>query len=251
MSQTNPPSPQPQPGENPAALTRRAFGVLGAGAMAALGGWWWLRSQTDDEGIAWPLRLGHRVNEQLGRALFSPRNLAPEFPPEAITPEPRANGGIGRPERPGTTVRVTIPDTPEREYSIAGLLEGVPRSEHITEFKCIEGWSQVVHWGGVRLADVATHHGWPVDRFAYLGLATQDGGYYIGLDMPSALHPQTLLCDQMNGEPLLMKHGAPLRLILPVKYGIKNIKWISRIFFADEPPADYWAERGYDWYAGL
>jgi hypothetical protein len=87
--------------------------------------------------------------------------------------------------------------------------------------------------------------------FAFLGLATQDGGYYIGLDMPSALHPQTLLCDQMNGEPLPMNHGAPLRLILPVKYGIKNIKWISRIFFADEPPADYWAERGYDWYAGL
>jgi DMSO/TMAO reductase YedYZ molybdopterin-dependent catalytic subunit len=186
-----------------------------------------------------------------GRALFSHRHLAPEFPPEAITPEPRANGGIGRPERLGTTVRVEIPEMPAREYSIAGLLGGVPRSEHITEFKCIEGWSQVVQWGGVRLAEVAAHHGWPVDRFAYLGLATPDGGYYVGLDMPSALHPQTLLCDQMNGEPLAMNHGAPLRLILPVKYGIKNLKWISRIFFASEPPPDYWAERGYDWYAGL
>jgi DMSO/TMAO reductase YedYZ molybdopterin-dependent catalytic subunit len=54
----------------------------------------------------------------------------------------------------------------------------------------------------------------------------------------------------MNHQPLTSEHGAPLRLVIPVKYGIKYIKWIGTIRFTDERPADYWAERGYDWYAG-
>jgi DMSO/TMAO reductase YedYZ molybdopterin-dependent catalytic subunit len=65
------------------------------------------------------------------------------------------------------------------------------------------------------------------------------------------MHPQTLLCYEMNGQPLQTQHGAPLRLVVPVKYGIKNLKRIGRIDFSDSRPKDYWAERGYDWYAGF
>lgn len=90
----------------------------------------------------------------------------------------------------------------------------------------------------------------PEDLVRYVSLETPDDGYYVGLDMPSALHPQTLLCYEMNGQPLSPAHGAPLRLVIPVKYGIKNIKRIGTIRFTDQRPADYWAERGYDWYAG-
>jgi DMSO/TMAO reductase YedYZ molybdopterin-dependent catalytic subunit len=68
--------------------------------------------------------------------------------------------------------------------------------------------------------------------------------------MQSALHPQTLLCYEMNGQPLPVEHGGPLRLVTTVKYGIKSIKRIGRITFIDERPPDFWAERGYDWYAG-
>jgi DMSO/TMAO reductase YedYZ molybdopterin-dependent catalytic subunit len=81
-------------------------------------------------------------------------------------------------------------------------------------------------------------------------METPDGGYYIGLDRESALHPQTLLCYEMNGEPLTSDHGAPLRLVIPVKYGIKHIKRIGTIRFTRERPADYWAVQGYVWYAG-
>ena len=84
----------------------------------------------------------------------------------------------------------------------------------------------------------------------YVSMETPDGAYYVGLDMASALHPQTLLCYEMNGKPLTADHGAPLRLAIPVKYGIKNIKNIGKIKFTDERPKDYWAELGYDWYAG-
>jgi hypothetical protein len=69
--------------------------------------------------------------------------------------------------------------------------------------------------------------------------------------MASALHPQTLLCDTMNWQPLTREHGGPLRLALAVKYGYKSLKCVSLIRFQDERPPDYWAERGYDWYAGL
>jgi DMSO/TMAO reductase YedYZ molybdopterin-dependent catalytic subunit len=80
---------------------------------------------------------------------------------------------------------------------------------------------------------------------------TPDGGYYVSIDMPSMLHPQTLLAFEMNERPLLNQDGAPLRLLIPVKYGIKSIKRIGRILFSKRRPPDYWAERGYDWYAGL
>jgi DMSO/TMAO reductase YedYZ molybdopterin-dependent catalytic subunit len=107
----------------------------------------------------------------------------------------------------------------------------------------------VVRWGGVRFRDFAARYvPTPAD---YVRLVTPDGDYYVGLDLASALHPQTLLCWEMNGEPLTPGHGAPLRLVIPAKYGIKNIKRIGLIEFTDERPADYWAERGYDWYAGL
>jgi DMSO/TMAO reductase YedYZ molybdopterin-dependent catalytic subunit len=85
----------------------------------------------------------------------------------------------------------------------------------------------------------------------YVGLQTPDKKYYVGLDMQSALHPQTMLCYEMNGQPLTQAHGFPLRLIIPVKYGIKNLKCIGSMYFSNEKPPDYWAERGYDYYAGL
>jgi DMSO/TMAO reductase YedYZ molybdopterin-dependent catalytic subunit len=72
----------------------------------------------------------------------------------------------------------------------------------------------------------------------------------VGLDIHSAIHPQTLLCYEINGEPLSLAHGAPLRLVTPLKYGIKHLKRIGTISFADERPADYWAELGYDWDSG-
>jgi DMSO/TMAO reductase YedYZ molybdopterin-dependent catalytic subunit len=82
-------------------------------------------------------------------------------------------------------------------------------------------------------------------------MATPDEDYYVGLDIKSALHPQTLLAYERNGQPLEWEHGAPLRLIIPVKYGIKNIKRIGLIRYTDDRPDDYWSEEGYDWFAGL
>lgn len=133
----------------------------------------------------------------------------------------------------------------------------------ITELKCIEGWSVITAWAGARLGDFiakyppATRSGnapdvakKPKDLPEYIGLATPDREYYVGLEMASALHPQTLLCYEMNGAPLSIEHGAALRLVTSLKYGIRNIKRIGVLRYSSLRPADYWAERGYDWYAG-
>jgi DMSO/TMAO reductase YedYZ molybdopterin-dependent catalytic subunit len=85
----------------------------------------------------------------------------------------------------------------------------------------------------------------------FVGMETHDKNYYVGIDMPSAMHPQTLLAYEVNDKPLPLRNGAPLRLIIPVKYGIKNLKQISAISFSNTRPKDYWAEQGYDYYSGL
>jgi hypothetical protein len=140
----------------------------------------------------------------------------------------------------------------------------LPHIEMVTEFKCIEGWSEIVYWGGVRLRDfleafpprIETAGQLFPSEFVnglpeYIGLATPDGQYYVGIEREVALHPQTLLAYEMNGQPLTPDHGAPLRLVTPLKYGIKQIKQIGRITYTNTKPRDYWHEQGYDYYAGL
>ena len=142
-----------------------------------------------------------------------------------------------------------------RDVPLAAVL-ALPAHEMTTEFKCVEGWSQIVRWKGARLADFLGKFAAPSE---YVGLSTPPDAtdaqgrpdrYYVGLDRPSAEHSQTLLCYEINGQPLTEAHGAPLRLISTVKYGYKCIKRVSVIEVTDHRPADYWAERGYDWYAG-
>jgi DMSO/TMAO reductase YedYZ molybdopterin-dependent catalytic subunit len=130
----------------------------------------------------------------------------------------------------------------------------LPRRELITQFKCIEGWSQIVHWAGVRMADFL--EAYPPEnmdghepKFVYM--ETPDGDYYTGYDLHALRHPQALLVTEMMGEPLTQFHGAPLRLHMPTKYGYKQIKRIGLIAYTNEKPDDYWTKLGYDWYGGL
>jgi len=228
--------------------SRRSFLTMGIGAAAAFAGWKWLRTRPGAGEVPYPLRRMLEFNEKLAESYFTDSRLAPTFPRE-MAREPRVNGDEG--------LRSGIDPASWRLNVVGGAREArtvtledilrLPRVEMTTEHKCIEGWSVIVNWAGARLRDFAAAY----TAYRYVGLATPDGGYYVGMDMPSALHPQTLLCYAMNGEPLSLEHGAPLRLVTTVKYGIKSIKRIGKIAFTDERPPDFWAERGYDWYAGL
>ena len=129
-----------------------------------------------------------------------------------------------------------------------------PRHELVTQFKCIEGWSQIVHWAGFRMSDFLDAY--PPELVngkepRYVYMETPDGDYYVCYDLHVLRHPQTLLVTEMMGQPLTQLHGAPLRLHTPLKYGYKQIKRIGLIAYTNEKPDDYWTKLGYDWYAGL
>jgi len=248
-------------------LIRRSFVTGGVAALAGLGAWRWLTTASQDGGVAWPLRRVLRFNEGLAEGLFSSQRLAPTFSEDMAQNPARTNGSAGLDGDVNAAnwhMRIQHEGRAGEAAFTLGSLEALPRVEMVTEFKCVEGWSQLVHFGGVRLLDFVTRYnlatksgrapdplGNPDDLYPYVYLATPDAKYYVGLDMASALHPQTLLCDTMNKQPLTREHGAPLRLYLAVKYGYKSLKRISLIRFQNERPADYWAERSYDWYAGL
>ena len=128
----------------------------------------------------------------------------------------------------------------------------LPKTDIVYDFKCVEGWDQIQHWGGVKFSDLIAHYKLEDQaKLQYVGLATPNEEYYVGIDMPSAMHPQTLIAYEVNEKPLPLEHGQPLRLIIPVKYGVKNLKRIGSISFSNERPPDYWAEQGYDYYSGL
>jgi DMSO/TMAO reductase YedYZ molybdopterin-dependent catalytic subunit len=240
-------------------MTRRGFAVAGAAVVAGLAGWQWLVTRSEEDGLPWPLRRVLELNERIARSAFRASRKAPEFPRSAAQ-EPRVNGQIGLDpaiDSGAWRLRVVGPSGAARLFQLQEI-QALPRVEMTTELKCIEGWSTVVNWTGARLADLAALSGLatrqggakPDDLARYAALETPDAGYYVGLDMASALHPQTLLCYAMGGRPLTVDHGAPLRLVIPVKYGIKSLKHVGTLRFTDDRPADYWAERGYDWYAG-
>jgi Oxidoreductase molybdopterin binding domain len=134
-------------------------------------------------------------------------------------------------------------------------VKNLPHRELVTEFKCIEGWSEIVHWGGVRFADLIDAY--PPAKTAqgklprYVYMETPFGDYYCGYNLNACRHPQSLLATDMSGAPLTQAHGAPLRLHMPIKYGYKQIKRIALIAYTDQRPDDYWTKLGYDWYAGL
>jgi DMSO/TMAO reductase YedYZ molybdopterin-dependent catalytic subunit len=229
--------------------TRRGFITAALAAGAGYASYKWLRARPREGGTQWPLRRTLEVNEALSTAYFSQSRLSPQFRRQDIS-RARINGGLG--------LKGTV-DPSEWRLNIEGAqqpfmltldeVKALPRHEMITELRCIEGWSTIVQWAGARLSDLVARYP-PLEEPRYIALETPDRGYYVGLDAESALHPQTLLAWEMNGAPLPNLHGAPLRLAIPVKYGIKNLKRIGTIRYATDRPADFWAERGYDWYAG-
>jgi DMSO/TMAO reductase YedYZ molybdopterin-dependent catalytic subunit/thiosulfate reductase cytochrome b subunit len=228
--------------------SRRSFLTLGAGAAGVVGAWYWLNAAPTADEIPAPLRNVLNANEKVVRnTIYGNDHLVATYPKSDIGLL-KKNGDIGI-DKPIdlTTWRL---EAGNRQFTMDDI-RSLPKVEQIIDFKCVEGWSVVTQFAGARLSDFTAKFAPGAEKFAYVGMQTPDKEYYVSIDTPSALHPQTLLAYEMNGEPLTSDHGAPLRLVIPVKYGIKNLKRIARIEYTNNRPPDYWEEQGYDWYAGL
>ena len=227
--------------------SRRNFLVGGAAALIGIFGWRW----TPDETKYKLLRGTFEFNEWVSQNLYSPKRLAPEYSQDRVG-QIRVNGMEGMSEGfDPADWKLTVAGLTPSELTLSmNDIKALPRTEMTPEFKCIEGWSVVLHWAGVRLSDLVAKYGDPSRLPKYVSLITPDEGYFVGWDIQSIMHPQTLLAYELNGKPLSLEHGAPLRIASPLKYGIKQIKRIGRIEFTDERPKDYWGEQGYDWYSG-
>lgn len=229
---------------------RRAFlqRSLTLGGLSLLSGC----SISDNSTVEAALTRISRFNDSAQAWLFDPNQLAPTYPESMITRPFPFNAYYGEDEvrevaEAGYRLEVTglVADT--RSWTLAEL-RAMPQRDQVTRHICVEGWSAIGKWGGVPFSDFLHRIG--ADTSArYVGFKCADD-YYTSIDMPTALHPQTLLTLTYDGHPLPPKYGFPMKLRMPTKLGYKNPKHIQAIFVTNTYPGGYWEDQGYNWFGG-
>ena len=232
-------------------IQRRHFlrAGLTVGAMSMLTG---CNLQDGDQvdKVLWAMS---RWNDRVQAWLFSGRKLAPTFARAQITKPFPFNAFYGHDD---------IPEVDLTSYSLAvsgrirdkapwtlESLRKLPQRSDITRLICVEGWSAIGQWGGVPLKTFLEHIG--ADTTAkFVGFKCADR-YYSSLDMPTALHPQTLLALDYADVALPPEYGYPLRVRVPTKLGFKNPKHVVEIFVSNDNPGGYWEDQGYNWFSGI
>jgi DMSO/TMAO reductase YedYZ molybdopterin-dependent catalytic subunit len=253
-------------------VTRRDVLLFGAGALATLAGAGLLlpqdtlsrlgvRRNMDSPGKEWFLNTALRIDDDVAEALYSGNRRVPTYTKSQLTP--LKNNYNGATPDPGYI--------PGWKLTLDGLASGLSISldirnlttrfslhEQITRLVCVEGWSAIAWWAGVRFDDLirayppGSQAKWArVESAVNLDGSGNPDPYFMSIDLATARHPQTLLATHFNGQPLTVDHGAPLRLLVPVKLGLKNVKAITKITYSAKEPKDYWAERGYSRYDGI
>lgn len=229
-----------------ARLERRLFlkQGLSLGALSLLSGC----TLKDDDAIDRLLMTMSRFNDKIQAALFDPAKLAPTYSEADVTTPFPFNAYYEEKDVPlidGESYRLQLSGliADKRPWSLDEL-RALPQSSQITRLVCVEGWSAIGKWRGVAFRHFLERVG--ADLTArYVGFKCADK-YYSSIDMPSALHPQTLLALDFTDA----KYGYPLRLRLPTKLGFKNPKFIGEIFVTNDYPGGYWEDKGYNWFSG-
>ena len=221
---------------------------LTLGGLAMLSGC----SLVDDESVEKALMAVSRFNDEVQARLFDPTRLAPTYTDAMITRPFPFNAYYGIEE-------VRQVDAKTYSLEVSGMvndkhawtlaeLNALPQAEQITRHICVEGWSAIGKWGGVTFAEFLKRIG--ADTTAkYVGFKCADD-YFTSIDMPTALHPQTLLTLRYDGQVLPPQYGFPMKLRMPTKLGYKNPKHIKALFVTNTYPGGYWENQGYNWFGG-
>jgi DMSO/TMAO reductase YedYZ molybdopterin-dependent catalytic subunit len=232
-------------------LERRLFlkSSLSLGALALLSGC----KVTDQESVQTVLTAMSSWNDRAQAWLFDPNKLAPEYPESAIANPFPFNAYYSEDE-------VRVIDETDYKLELGGKIRDkrawrlpelykLPQVSQVTRHICVEGWSAIGKWSGVRFSDFLKLVGADLSA-KYVGFMCGDD-YYSSIDMPTALHPQTILAFRFADQILPPKYGFPMKLRAPTKLGFKNPKHIMAITVADEYPGGYWEDQGYNWFSGL
>jgi DMSO/TMAO reductase YedYZ molybdopterin-dependent catalytic subunit len=193
-----------------------------------------------------------RFNDRVQAWLFDPNRLAPTYPESMITRPFPFNAYYSRnevPEVDGASYRLELGGliADRRPWTLAQL-HALPQTSQVTRHICVEGWSAIGKWGGVPFSAFLRRVGADLSA-KYVGFECLDG-YSTSIDMPTALHPQTLLTLSYDGETLPPQYGFPMKLRMPTKLGYKNPKHIAAIFVSNDYPGGFWEDQGYNWFGG-
>ncbi|RAS22084.1 molybdopterin-dependent oxidoreductase [Paraburkholderia bryophila] len=253
--------PTPEYRPDAASIVKDARGELQSSARRLLGkriltlGGLMLLSGCDlksDKSVETMLRRVSRFNDDAQALLFDPRELAPTYPESMITRPFPFNAYYDIDQVPSVdplTYRLDLKGRVKGKsrWTLAEL-RALPQQSQVTRHICIEGWSAIGKWGGVRFADFLALV--EADTTAkYVALHCADD-YWTSIDMPTALHPQTQLTLTYDGNILPAKYGFPMKLRMPTKLGYKNPKHIVAITVTNEFPGGYWENQGYNWFGG-
>jgi DMSO/TMAO reductase YedYZ molybdopterin-dependent catalytic subunit len=218
------------------------------------------------------LGLGEKVTYKVQRLVVPRKAMAQEFTEADMSPQFRSNG-TSMPNNPEYAAlaaggfadyRLEVGGLVEQPtaFSLADLRK-LPSRAQITRHDCVEGWSAIGMWKGVRLgALLEAVRLRPDARYVVFHCADpmeEDGTspYYESVDMEDAFHPQTILAYDLNGKPLPVQNGAPLRLRLERQLGYKMAKYVMRLEIVEDlsriagGKGGYWEDQGYEWYAGI
>ena len=234
--------------------TRRLFlrSALGLGTLTLLSGC----DIVDGTSAERALGRMSDFNDRVQAWLFNPGRLAREYSESDIT-RPFPFNSFYTPNSPHMA---PVIDPATYRLNVTGLvsdtsdwtldrLYALPRVTQITRHICIEGWSAVGQWSGVRFSDFLQRIGADL-RARYVTFRCDDQ-YTTSIDMPSALHPQTILAFWFDGSVLPRRHGFPMKLRIPTKLGFKNPKHIGEIEVGNDYTGGYWETYGYNWFSGL
>jgi DMSO/TMAO reductase YedYZ molybdopterin-dependent catalytic subunit len=230
--------------------SRRAFMSKGLtlGGLSLLTGC----TLSDDFSVEKMLMKISRFNDEVQGLLFDPTRLAPTYPESMMTRPFPFNAFY-------TVDKAPTVDPDDYELEVGGLVQdkdswpledlyALPQTTQVTRHICVEGWSAIGKWGGVRFADFLDRIG--ADKTAkYVRFDCADT-YFTSIDMPTALHPQTLLTFTYDGQTLPRAYGFPMKLRMPTKLGYKNPKYITSITVTNDYPGGYWEDQGYNWFGG-
>jgi DMSO/TMAO reductase YedYZ molybdopterin-dependent catalytic subunit len=221
---------------------------LTLGGVAMLSGC----SLSDNESVDSALTAISRLNDRVQGWLFNPNAMAPTYPESMITRPFPFNAFYGVDEAPTVEadsyrLEVTGMVADKRSWRLEEL-HAMAQTDQITRHICVEGWSAIGRWGGVRFSDFLQRVG--ADTSAkYVGFKCADD-YYTSIDMATALHAQTLLALTYDGATLPREYGFPMKLRMPTKLGYKNPKHIQAIFVSNTYSGGYWEDQGYNWFGG-